>query len=91
LFYCVKTPSEAVFEKEILSKITNSSNISYWQFCSADRGRITAEAVFKTVGNLENKKIMLCGPVPMMTSLANQFKKMGIKGRNIIFEDFNFK
>jgi len=91
LFYCVTDKNEMVFEDEIRNMIGQREEVRYWEFCSNDRGRITAKAVVESVGSLENKKIMLCGPVPMMESLAKQFKELGVKNRNIIFEDFNFK
>ena len=91
LFYCVKTQDDAIFEQKILAKIANSTNINYWKFCSADKGRISAEVLASSVPDIKNRKIMLCGPTVMMESLTKQLMKIGIKKRNIIFEDFNFK
>ncbi len=91
-FYCVGSGDEAVFDSQI--KLTINSyyeKIHYWQFCSKDSGRITAKAVLAAVGSFNNKKIMLCGPLPMMNGLVKQFKELGVTNSQIAFEDFNFK
>lgn len=91
LFYCVKSDNEAIFHNEIVDRISYNETFNYKQYCSNIHGRISAKTIYESVGNLENKKILLCGPIPMMESLANQFKKLGVKNKDIIFEDFNFK
>ena len=90
-FYCVNSEEEAVFHQEILSRTEDLPSINYYKHCSNQFGRIDAKKIVSSVGNLIDKKIMICGPVSMMTSLADQFGKMGIGNKHIIFEDFNFK
>ncbi len=91
LIYCAKTDSEMIFDKEIADKVIDGDNLKYVRYCSAEKGRITAEAIINVIGGFENKKFMLCGPVGMMISLSDQLSKTGVKKRNIIFEDFNLK
>ena len=45
--------------------------------------------LFEVEGKITNKLIFICGPNEMMMELADQFIKLGVKSRNIIFEDFN--
>lgn len=91
LFYCFSSEDDKPFADEIIKKIAGQKNIHYLEYCSAVRGRITAEGILQMVGDFGNKKFMLCGPVGMMLSLTEQLKKMGVKNKDIIFEDFNFK
>lgn len=91
LFYCVSEEAEAVFDQEIGEKVPGNSRIKYRKFLSCLQGRITARVILDTVGSFVNKRIMLCGPGPMMESLAGQLRKLGVSRRNIMFEDFDFK
>lgn len=91
LIYCAKTESEMIFDEEIRNKIRECDNFSYCPHCSNNKGRITAKSILEIVGNFNNKKFLLCGPVEMMTSLSEQLAELGVKRKNIIFEDFNFK
>ena len=91
LIYCVKNTQEAVFDADIKNLIFNSSNITYFPYSSEDLGRIESNKIMKITGDLSGKKIMICGPNSMMTSLTDQFLKLGVKNRDIIFEDFNLK
>jgi len=40
--------------------------------------------------DLKNKEIFLCGPVPMMIDLKNQFLKLGVSKANLHSEEFQF-
>lgn len=90
-FYCVNSPKEAVFDQEIEENSSLNPSIVYHKYNSQTEGRIDAKKIIKLTGSLINKKVFLCGPLPMMDSLAKQFKSLGLKNRDIIFEDFNFK
>lgn len=90
-FYCVGDEEEAVFDQEIKLLSAKAPNIIYHQYPSNVCGRLSAPVLEKLCGDLRQKKIMLCGPIGMMNSLATQLKAVGVKNRDIIFEDFNFK
>ena len=65
---------------------------NYRLWLSNDLGRLSAGdllQLFEVKENLTNKLIFICGPNQMMMEIANQFIKIGVKPRNIIFEDFN--
>ncbi len=91
MIYCAKTEPEMIFDKEIADKVKQSEQITYFRYCSDEKGRITAESILKMAGGGDDKKFLLCGPTSMMESLTEQLADAGVKRRNIIFEDFNFK
>lgn len=91
IFYCVGTETEAVFDQEISLLSAKKPNIIYHRYPSDVCGHLDAKTLIKLCGGLDHKKIMLCGPVSMMNSLAEQLKSVGVKNQDIIFEDFNFK
>ncbi len=87
LFYSHKM-GEALY-KNNLKKLQNK-NINIILHNSNSQGYITAEKVLKTTG-YQRPLIFLCGPIGMMKSLSQQFQALGIKEKNILFEDFNLK
>jgi predicted ferric reductase len=91
LIYCAKTKPEMIFDEEIKNLVNDREHLKYYRHCSADKGRITASSLLEIVDTFENKKFMLCGPIEMMTTLTDQLAALGVKRKNIIFEDFNFK
>lgn len=91
LFYCVGSAEEAVFDQEIKTLSAKKPNIIYHPYPSNVCGHLDAQKLSEICGGLRDKKIMLCGPLGMMNSLATQLKAAGVKNQNILFEDFNFK
>jgi predicted ferric reductase len=87
-----KNEKDVIYDEEIKEIIKNNTNINYRNWLSSDSGRISAEDIIQLFGakeTLPNKLIFICGPNQMMMELADQFIKLGVKPRNIIFEDFN--
>ena len=78
-------------DKELKKLDKKLPNFDYHPHFSEEKGRISAEIINKECPNLRNRLIFLCGPRPMIMSLAKQFIDMGIPRRNIIFENFAFK
>ena len=91
LFYCTSDRQEALYDKELKRLDKKLPNFDYHPHFSEEKGRISAEIINKECPNLRNRLIFLCGPRPMIMSLAKQFIDMGIPRRNIIFENFAFK
>ena len=92
LIWSCKDKDDAIYDNEIKESIKNKKNIRYIKWISVDKGRISAENIMRLLDDEEkitDKLIFICGPNEMMMDLANQFVKMGVKPRNIIFEDFN--
>jgi len=86
-----KDENDVIYDKEIKEIIKNKNNIQYRLWLSNDLGRISAGNIiklFEAEEKITNKLIFICGPNEMMMELADQFIKLGVKPRNIIFEDF---
>lgn len=90
LIYCVSDDNEAIYDEE-LTMTRNNQNINYMKHQSASLGRITVEKIYAKLGDLSDRKILLCGPEKMMLSLIDQFKKSGVRNRDLVYENFNFK
>lgn len=90
LFYTTRSPDEAVYTPELQLLSTYNPCFSYNLHCSKTAGRLSADVIRTNVQELENSIIFLCGPPGMMTSLSYQFHALGVKKRQIIFEDFSF-
>lgn len=91
LYYCTRDKDEAIYDEEIQRKVLGQNHIKYINHCSAEKGHINLDLVEKEVGDLNNKKFFICGPMKMIESFKTDLKKKGIKNRNIMIEDFNFK
>lgn len=88
--YSYKTADENVFIQELQTLLEYTPNVALLDWNSAQYGRVTADKLAKAFGQSFNlgQKIMICGPMPMMTSLQEQFESMGVLEENIIFEKF---
>lgn len=89
LYYTVSTRSDAVFLEEF-KEIANNKNNFQVKFYFSDQQpcRLNAEIVQKTSGGLTDKKILLCGPLPMMTALRKQFKELNVPEEMVRSEEF---
>jgi predicted ferric reductase len=88
--YTTRTENDCVFADELFRLSSNPGAFKYFFHESDRRGNINAEIVEKRAGGLKNKKIFLCGPAPMMKSLAAAFLEKGVSKNNIIFEQFSY-
>lgn len=92
LIWAYRRPEEALYNDEIAREMGRSEELKYHPWVSGKRGRLNAERVAELLGGKEKvlgKIIFLCGPIPMMESLSRQFMDMGVRIRDIVFEDFN--
>jgi len=91
LFYSVKDLNQAIYDHELeeISKI--DPNFKYNLWITSQMGYINAEKIAKIAKDLKNKIIYICGPEQMAFALIDQFKKLGIKNRQIKFEEFSFR
>ncbi len=88
LYYSVNTPQEAIYLDELAAKVQAVPNFRVFPFYSKTQGRLSAEMISKATSNVTAKDIFLCGPPPMMKSLREQFKKLGLKNYKIHSEEF---
>jgi predicted ferric reductase len=85
--YSYKNEKDSTY-KEALAEICGDNLFTNH---SDKNGHLTAQKIDGLVGGVKDRKIFICGPKPMMRALTSQFLKMGIKKRDIIFEDFDLK
>lgn len=90
LFYCLNDVSEAVFAEELNNIARASSKFHVVMWYSKEKGRINADIIEDLVEGVSEADIYICGPLPFMRSLKDQFVKKGVEKSNINFEEFNF-
>lgn len=91
LIWAYRDPEEAVYHNELTAEANKSRGLKYHPWLSSEKGRLTAEKVEDLIGGRERllgRVIFLCGPLPMMEDLSRGLIKMGVRVRNIVFEDF---
>ncbi len=89
--YCAKSDDEFSYRNEINSILPKTEGAKITFYNSTVSGHISGDKVKDIAGDLHGRKIFMCGPKPMMDSLASAFIAQKIHPRNIIFEDFSFK
>ena len=90
MFYSTKTGKDLIYTNEINDLAKKSPEFHFLSNSLPAGQRLTAKYVKDTTGDLSNKQIFLCGPEGMVRSLWEQFVDLGVKPKNIIFEEFNF-
>ncbi len=91
LFYVAKTTDEAIYHQHFVRLAAILSNLTYVAHQSRFSGRLTASVITAMVTQIKQANIFLCGPAQMMESLTHQLTSLGVRRRNIIYEDFRFK
>lgn len=89
LYYSVKNDSESVFLQELQHIASKCSQFKVFPYFSQDHGRLSAEKIMKISNNNMICDFFICGPPPMMYSLRQQLKQIGIDRRRIHSEEFN--
>lgn len=90
MFYSSRAGADKIYSDEISRLAENQKNFRIYRNADFGGKRLTAEFIEKTVGSLKDRQIFLCGPEQMVQDLWEQFLDLGVKPRNIIFEEFNF-
>lgn len=101
LFYLVNSEKDAIFDSVIQhsaissqfihSKKTHERGYLYHLLISNQSQYISLFDIAERVGNLKNKNILLCGPIPMIKRFKLQAKKLGIPNNQIFFEAFEWR
>lgn len=90
LIHSVSAPVNSPYHPQ-LSLLARITGFNYYLHNSLTQGRLTAGKILDIVRtDLAQAHFFLCGPVPMMNSLADQLISSGIRPSRIIFEDFSF-
>ncbi len=92
LFYTVRGEEDLLFHDEIASADRGHDNFRYHPRVSSVGGNLSVEQIAGLCrGDVRNKHVYMCGPVGMMDAMERQFKRWGVPGRNIHYEEFNFR
>jgi predicted ferric reductase len=91
-YYTVRHPEEALFMNEISTAAEKNPRLKARLRCSATEGSLSVEEIVKnTSGNLNERDIYLCGPLPMIQAFEKKFIALGVPQNNIHYEEFNFR
>ncbi|MCA9390330.1 ferredoxin reductase family protein [candidate division WWE3 bacterium] len=91
LFYSVKTRNELVGIDTLNSIAQNKGlNFDVYPFIGDEQdGYISADYIVKTLGEIAERDIFICGPPGMMKALRQQFRSKGIANHLIHSEEFS--
>ena len=95
LLYCVRTPKDIIFEKELARLRESLPNFDY-EVCPSrpDRawaghsGRLTQEFVSQRVNDLDSPTFFLCGPKGFMESTKRILSNLGVSEDRVLRESF---
>lgn len=90
LFYCYHRKNDAVLVNEFEKASQDLPNFRYFLFCSEENNRIDAEKIMSIGEGFQGKDILICGPKRLTDELTRQFQTLGVKRKNIFFEEFEF-
>jgi predicted ferric reductase len=90
IFYATKSESDCAFGEEIAALACRPQAFHYHYHGSDQRGLITADIIEKRGGGVNGKTFYLCGPAPMMRSLAKGLLAKKVPKNKIIFESFSY-
>lgn len=89
LYHTAKTDDDRIYGQFMTP--TTSPVHCYVAYDSKTSGRLTMQSVLPKTYDPKSLLVLLCGPIPMMRSLASQCSTLGIPKKNVIFEEFSFK
>ena len=87
-FYCVHRIVDAVLFEQFQN--IQSNNFNCFLFCTEMNKHLTVTQIAKTENDLRQKDVFMCGPRKLTHSFASELVNLGIKRKNIYFEDFEF-
>lgn len=88
LYYCVSDESEAVYLSELNKIAEGNKNFRVIPWFSKTQGRLSADAIAHTSGDIHAAEIFVCGPPPMMLAIKKQLKNLGVASERIHSEEF---
>jgi predicted ferric reductase len=91
-FYTVRAEADALFADEFTAAAQKHQNFRATINASSKDGSLTADKIAAAIkGNIADRHIYLCGPLPMTEAFRKQFMAKGVPAGNIHFEEFNFR
>jgi predicted ferric reductase len=90
LFLAFQSEKDLIYLEELEKLAIENPRLKIFPHYSSTNGRLTALGVRDISGDLPDRQIYICGPLPMMQSLKKQFIISGVKVKNIHTEEFTF-
>lgn len=92
-FYSVRAEADAVFWEEFVAAARTHQWFRATLNVSSKDGSLTVDKMVATLagGDLAERHIYMCGPLPMTEAFRKQFLAKGVPAGNIHFEEFNFR
>ena len=92
MFYSVRSGDDLLFNEELASAAGPHDGFRYHPWISSVDGNLTVDRIAGLCrGEIAGKHVYLCGPPGMMAAMERGFKRLGVPGRNIHYEEFNFR
>ncbi len=91
-YHSVRSNEEALFRDEFIAASRKFPGFRAMTHITSRDGSLTmSRIVDNTNGDIQNRDIYMCGPFGMVLSFRKQFMQMGVRARQIHFEEFNFR
>lgn len=91
-YYAVRHKEEALFLDEIEAAAHRNPRLKPRIRFSAADGPLTSEEITKNAGGeVADRHVYLCGPLPMVQAFERKFLSLGVPAGNIHYEEFNLR
>ncbi len=88
LAFSVRTKADVIFARELADLESRFPNLHVKLAYSAESGHLTADAIADFVPDFTRGPVLMCGPLPMMKAMREQFVARGIPNAEILEEEF---
>ena len=88
LMFYVRDASNALFQEEFEKIAAEHDNIRVTFMNSAEKGVFSAEHIKEVCSDFAERKVMICGPTPMIQLVRQVVSGEGVSADNIMFEYF---
>ena len=88
LMFYVRDASNALFQEEFEKIAAEHDNIRVTFMNSAEKGVFSAEHIKEVCSDFVERKVMICGPTPMIQLVRQVVSGEGVSADNIMFEYF---
>jgi predicted ferric reductase len=92
LYYTVRHPEEAIFLDELEAVHKKNPRLKVHIRFSAKDGSLTIDDIVRDAGgDVKDRHVYLCGPLPMTMAFEKKFLDLGLPKAQLHFEEFNFR
>ncbi len=88
LIYSVSNQNEIIFKKEI-DRLAKKYNFPVEYVITEKVGRLDETKLQKSVFDIKEREVYLCGPVPFMDAIGAALLRLGVAGKYIHYEKFS--